>query len=300
MSRTIGFVGLGNMGAPMARCLAGAGHAVALYDLNRAALEALGAEHASFVACDSLSALGRASAVVITMLPDSQVVRRALLGDADDDGVALGLGSGSLVIDMSSSAPTDTQALGVELGERGIDLVDAPVSGGVTRARDASLTIMAGGAPAAVARAEPILAAMGSVRPTGALGTGHAMKALNNYVSAAGLLATCEALIVADRFGLDPKIANDILKASTGRNNTTDLKVERFMLNRAFNSGFALDLMCKDVGIAHGLADTLALDAPWLAACEALLAEAADALGTGADHTEAFAFLEWRLADSLR
>ena len=138
---------------------------------------------------------------------------------------------------------------------------------------------MAGGAAEAVARATPVLSAMGQVRPTGVLGTGHAMKALNNYVSAAGLLATCEALIVAGRFGLDPKVANDILKASTGRNNTTDQKVERYMLSRAFNSGFALDLMRKDVGIARGLAGALDLDAPWLTACAALLAEADDRLG---------------------
>ena len=298
MTQVVGFVGIGNMGAPMARRLAEAGHRLTLYDLDRSAAGALAAAFDGVSVSDSLAALGAASDPVITMLPDSPAVRRAILGDGD--GVAAGLRPGALAIDMSSSAPTDTQALGEALAERGIDLVDAPVSGGVPRARDGSLTIMAGGAPDAVARALPVLEAMGSVRATGALGTGHAMKALNNYVSAAGLLATCEALIVAGRFGLDPRTANEILKSSTGRNNTTDLKVERYMLGRAFDSGFALDLMRKDVGIARTLAGKLDLDAPWLAACEALLIEAADSLGPGADHTEAFAFLEQRLGEPDR
>lgn len=295
MTPVVGFVGIGNMGAPMARRLAEAGHRLMLYDLDRSAAGTLASAFDGVSVSDSLAALGAASDPVITMLPDSLAVRRAILGDGD--GVAAGLRPGALAIDMSSSAPTDTLALGEGLAERGIDLVDAPVSGGVPRARDGSLTIMTGGAPGAVARATPLLETMGSVRATGALGTGHAMKALNNYVSAAGLLATCEALIVAGRFGLDPRVANEILKSSTGRNNTTDLKVERYMLSRAFDSGFALDLMRKDVGIARTLAGKLDLDAPWLAACEALLVEAADSLGPGADHTEAFAFLELRLGE---
>ena len=295
MTPVVGFVGIGNMGAPMVRRLAEAGHRLTLYDLDRSAAGTLASAFDGVSVSDSLAALGAASDPVITMLPDSLAVRRAILGDGD--GVAAGLRPGALAIDMSSSAPTDTLALGEALAERGIDLVDAPVSGGVPRARDGSLTIMTGGAPGAVARATPLLETMGSVRATGALGTGHAMKTLNNYVSAAGLLATCEALIVAGRFGLDPRVANEILKSSTGRNNTTDLKVERYMLSRAFDSGFALDLMRKDVGIARTLAGKLDLDAPWLAACEALLVEAADSLGPGADHTEAFAFLEQRLGE---
>jgi 3-hydroxyisobutyrate dehydrogenase len=121
------------------------------------------------------------------------------------------------------------------------------------------------------------------------------MKALNNYVSAAGLLAVAEALIIAQRFGLDPKIMNDVLKVSTGRNNATDNKVEQYLLNRAFNAGFALDLLLKDVTTAEDLATDLALDAPWLKTCRDLLDQAAQALEPGSDHTAAFAFLEQRL-----
>ena len=118
------------MGAPMARCLVAAGHRVALFDLNRQAIETLAGEHEGFALCDDLATLGRASAVVITMLPDSKVVRRVVLGGDGAAGVAEGLAAGALIVDMSSSAPTDTQALGADLATHGIDLVDAPVSGG--------------------------------------------------------------------------------------------------------------------------------------------------------------------------
>ncbi len=294
---TIGLVGVGNMGAPMARCLMRAGHTLVLFDSNRAAAEALAGERT--MVAESLGDLGARCETVITMLPNAAVVRAVVLGDtsaADADALVRGLARGGTVIDMSSSAPTATQDLGQVLGARGIDLVDAPVSGGVPKARDGTLTIMAGGAPPAVARVEPILAALGTVHRTGALGSGHAMKALNNYVSAAGLLAVCEALIVAQRFGLDPQVLNAVLNVSTGRNNTTDKKVEQFILNRAFDSGFALDLMGKDVATAHDLAAGLDLDAPWLSQCAALLNEASQALGPGADHTAAFAYLEERLS----
>ncbi len=291
----VGLVGVGNMGAPMARRLAAAGHSLVLYDLNRAAAEALAGESDTVEVAETLRDLGARCGIVITMLPDSQVVRAVVLGSADDDALVRGLARGATVVDMSSSAPAATRSLGAALQGLGIDLVDAPVSGGVPRARDGTLTIMAGGAPEVVARVEPVLGAMGKVLRTGPLGAGHAMKALNNYVSAAGLLAVCEALIVARRFGLDPQTLNAVLKASTGRNNTTDKKVEQFILNRGFDSGFALDLMRKDVGIARDLAAGLDLDAPWLMGCAALLEDAARALGPGADHTAAFAYLEDRL-----
>lgn len=291
--KSIGFVGLGNMGAPMARRLAQGGFPVLGHDLRAETTAALADTEAGIEAAAELGDLGKACGIVITMLPDAAVVRQVVLGDA---GLAETLARGSVVVDMSSSAPGATVALGTALQDLGIDLVDAPVSGGVPRARDGSLTIMAGGAATIIAELEPVFACLGRVQRTGALGSGHAMKALNNYVSAAGLLAVCEALIIARRFGLDPEVANAVLKSSTGRNNTTDRKVEQFMLNRAFDSGFALGLLRKDVGLARDLAAELDLDAPWLQACEGLLEEAAEALGGAADHTEALAFLEDRLA----
>ncbi len=296
----IGFVGLGNMGAPMARRLAQGGFDVLAHDIRTEIAAALSGEQAGIETVTELGALGEACGTVITMLPDAAAVRQVVLGETGRDGLAGSLARGSVVIDMSSSAPAATLALGDALQTLGIYLVDAPVSGGVARARDGSLTIMAGGPVGRIESLAPVFACLGQVQRTGDLGSGHAMKALNNYVSAAGLLAVCEALIIARRFGLDPKVANDVLKSSTGRNNTTDRKVEAFMLNRSFDSGFALALLRKDVGMAQGLANALALDPPWLQACKGLLDEAAGALGETADHTEAFAFLERRLAGAAR
>ncbi len=292
----IGFVGLGNMGAPMARRLARGGFGVLAHDIRAEVAEALSGEEDGIEAVAELGALGEVCGIVITMLPDAAAVRQVVLGASGRSGLARSLARGSVVIDMSSSAPAATLALGEALQTLGIYLVDAPVSGGVPRARDGSLTIMAGGPADRIDGLAPVFACLGQVQRTGALGSGHAMKALNNYVSAAGLLAVCEALIIARRFGLDPKAANEVLKSSTGRNNTTDRKVEPFMLSRSFDSGFALALLRKDVGMAQDLAGELALDAPWLQACKRLLDEAAGALGETADHTEAFVFLERRLA----
>jgi len=291
----VGLIGVGNMGAPMARCIAGAGHSLVLYDLNRSAVEALAREGASIQVAATLRDLGARCEFAITMLPDSQTVRLAVFGEEGGDALVQGMTRGGVVIDMSSSAPAATRSLEQDLQGFGLDLIDAPVSGGVPRARAGTLTIMAGGAPEIVARVTPLLTCMGEVQLTGPTGSGHAAKALNNYVSAAGLLAVCEALIVARRFGLDPQVLNSVLNASTGRNNTTDKKVEQFILNGAFDTGFALDLMTKDVGIARDLAAGLDLDAPWLEGCKNLLDQASRALGPGADHTATFAYLEQRL-----
>jgi 3-hydroxyisobutyrate dehydrogenase len=134
---------------------------------------------------------------------------------------------------------------------------------------------------------------MGStIYETGALGSGHAMKALNNYVSAAGLVAVCEALVVGQRFGLDPSLMVDILNAATGRNNTTEVKAKQFMLSGTFGSGFSLALMAKDLRTAAQLADQLSVAAPMARATADLWTKAQSALGTSADHTEMYRFVE--------
>jgi 3-hydroxyisobutyrate dehydrogenase len=207
-------------------------------------------------------------------------------------GLVDGLKRGAVIVDMSSSFPLETQKLGRELAERGISLVDAPVSGGVPRAVSGTLAIMAGGDAMLIDRLEPMLKAMGTIYRTGGLGSGHAMKALNNYVSAAGLIATSEALVIGERFGLSPKTMNQILNASSGRNNTTESKVERYMLNRAFNSGFALALMRKDVGMARELAGELGIMAEELDLVSGILDRAEAGLAAGADHTAVFQYVD--------
>jgi 3-hydroxyisobutyrate dehydrogenase len=287
----IGFVGLGNMGAPMAENLLKAGFELALADADPGRLAGF-ATRATLPA--SLAELGRASELVITMLPDGKIVRKVLCGaEGSNDGILAGLAAGSLVIDMSSSAPVGTRALGAELAARGVALVDAPVSGGVKRAVDGTLAIMVGGAAADIERCRPLLAAMGrDIFPTGPLGSGHAMKALNNYVSAAGLAAAAEAVLVGQRFGLDPAVMTDILNASTGRNNATENKLKQFILSRRYGAGFSLGLMAKDLRTALETADATATPAPLAAACIALWNAAEARLGGAADHTEIARYLE--------
>lgn len=279
----VAFLGLGKMGAPMAANLAAGGWSVRAYDLSRPVLEAFLAAAPRATGTATAAAAAAGAEVVVTMLPDGRAVRAALL----ETGVVAAMPRGALVVDMSSSAPLGTRALGAELARLGVELVDAPVSGGVKRAREATLAIMAGGDPAAVRRCRPLLAAMGSaVYETGPLGSGHAMKALNNFVSAAGLVAACEALVVGKRFGLDPALMVDVLNASSGRNNTTELKAKQFMLSGTFASGFSLALMAKDLRTAADLADELGVAAPLTRAMAERWTRAQDLLAPGADHTE--------------
>jgi 3-hydroxyisobutyrate dehydrogenase len=272
----IGFIGLGKMGLPMARRLLQAGYRLRGFDRADAAraafAEAGGAVH------DSARAAAAGCAALVTMLPDGKAVQAALL-DGDDAGAPP---PGALVLEMSSSSPIETRALAARLAERGVRLIDAPVSGGARRAVDGTLAIMAGGDLADLTRARPLLHAMGkSVFETGPVGSAHAMKALNNYVSAASLLAACEALRVGQRFGLDPSLMTDILNASTGRNNSTEVKLKPFVLSGSYASGFSLSLMAKDLRTADELARHGGVAAPLSHACTSVWSRADMTLGPG-------------------
>jgi 3-hydroxyisobutyrate dehydrogenase len=292
----IGLVGLGQMGAPMARNLARAGFRLAVADASAEAVRRLAAD----IPCETpadLKSLGAACRVVITMLPDGATVHRVALGGGGDC-LAAGLARGSVVIDMSSSSPTGTRELGKALEARGITLLDAPVSGGVRKAVDGTLSIMAGGDPAAIEAVRPVLEAMGkNVFVTGPLGAGHAMKALNNYVSAAGFAAAAEAVLAGARFGIEPETIVTILNASTGRNNSTENKFPQFVLPRTFDAGFTVGLMVKDLRIALEVAHATKMPAPLAEACLAEWTAAERELGGAADHTAAVKHWE-RLAGS--
>jgi len=282
--KTVAFIGLGQMGRPMSGHLAKAGYRIRAFDASREQLSAVASETGA-AACESAADAARGAEVLITMLPDGQVVRRVLV----DDGAAAALAKGAIVIDMSSSDPVGTRKLGQTLGAQGLTLIDAPVSGGVARAKTAQLSIMAGGEAGAIEKIKPILETMGNrVFLTGPLGSGHAMKALNNYLSAAGLVAACEALAVGRAFGLDPAAMNDVLNASTGKNNTTEVKVKQFMLSGAFNSGFSAGLMLKDLATAAALAKAMKVEAPFVQECVARWEDMVGMLGMSADHTEYF------------
>ncbi|HTQ72877.1 MAG TPA: NAD(P)-dependent oxidoreductase [Burkholderiales bacterium] len=297
----IGFVGLGKMGQPMARHLSRAGYRVLAHDLDpeavRRAREGAGAENPG-----SLRAIGESCEAVITMLPDGNAVRAVALGkDGSGDSLLAGLSRGKMLVDMSSSSPVGTRELGGVLAGRGVGMIDAPVSGGVRKADDATLAIMVGGEAAAIERCRPVLEAMGKqIFLTGPLGSGHAMKALNNYVSAAGLAAAVEAVLAADRFGLDPVRVVDVLNASTGMNNATLNKFHRFILSRAFDSGFSLDLMVKDLKTALEVARSTGSPAPFAEACVRAWSEAQRTLGPGHDHTEVARYWEGLAGTELR
>jgi len=285
----IGFVGLGNMGTPMAGHLVEAGYRLIVADARPEQARRFVAGHPSAVT-GSLPEVGSRAGVVITMLPDIGVVRDVLLGK---DGLALSIAAGSILVDMSSSSPPGTIALGAELAKRGIRMIDAPVSGGVPRAISGELTIMVGGEAADIDRCEPILKAMGkTIFRTGKLGTGQAMKALNNLCSAAGLLIAAEAVRTGRQFGLDAELMVDILNASTGQNNSTLRKFKPFVLPKKYDSGFGLDLMVKDLSAALDLAASEDLEMPFSKSCVELWKQAQKSLGPGQDHTAIDLWLE--------
>ncbi len=288
----IGFIGLGKMGFPMAARLHAAGHRLLVRDALADAAQRFALAHGGTNVAGEMSDFGACS-VVITMLPDSSVVELVVLGSATQAGLAPALRAGTCVIDMSSSEPRRTQALAQALAQRQLRFLDAPVSGGVKRAVDGSLAIMVGGEVADVHAQHGLLGCMGKgITHVGAVGAGHAMKALNNYVSAAALVATVEALHIGARFGLDPAVMTDVLNSATGKNNTTENKVKPCMLSGAFDSGFAMDLMAKDVGIAVALGQAIGTVMPLGAEVADLWRRASQALGPGADHTAMFRFLQ--------
>jgi 3-hydroxyisobutyrate dehydrogenase len=284
MSR-IGFIGLGMMGAPMAHLLHGAGHSLVVKDANHDAEAAFSAAHAGTAIASNSQAFADCD-IVLTMLPNSDII------DGVVKELAASLKRGACVIEMSSADPIRTRALAEHLQSHEVMLIDAPVSGGVKKARAGTLAIMVGGDIAVVERYKPILEVMGkAISYVGPVGAGHALKALNNYVSAAALIATAEAIHVGAAFGIDAKTIVDVINASTGKNNTTENKAHQFMLNGAFNSGFSLALQAKDVGIAATLGRSVNLPMHLAQQVYGMTADASRTLGPAADHTELYKFV---------
>jgi 3-hydroxyisobutyrate dehydrogenase len=288
----LGFVGIGNMGWPMAANLVRAGHEVAVSDLSAERAARFAAEVGGRAAAGPADAAAGAEAL-ITILPTSREV-------AEVAEAAIGaLPTGALFVDMTSGNPSRTREIAERLAAGGVRMVDCPVSGGVPRAKTGELAIMAGGAEADLDAAEPLLRAMGtSIHRCGPIGAGQAMKALNNLVSAGGFLIGIEALLIGQKFGLDPALMVDVLNASTGMNNSTQKKFRQFVLSRRFDSGFGLGLMAKDLSIALEVGKEGGVPTPFAALCRELWAAAAAQLGSGEDHT-AVAKLSERLADQV-
>lgn len=286
----IGFVGLGNMGVPMVRRLTGAGYRVQGFDSQSAAGAALnGVEGYSRVA--SLAEVAADAKALILMLPDSAVVAQVLL----DNELLDVMSEDCFLIDMGSSQPDETQRMAREAESRNVRMIDAPVSGGVPAARDGSLTVMVGGPREWVDACWPPLEQIGKhVVHAGPIGAGHALKALNNLLSASHLIASSEALVIGTRFGLDPQVMMDAINGSSGRSWSTLTKWPRYILPRNFASGFLLRLLLKDTRIAVELARRSGVSAAHAEATLKLWQAAAEELPADADHTDIHRWVEQR------
>lgn len=301
----VGFIGIGAIGWPVAGTLIKAGHDVAVFDTDRERVARFAAEFACRLS-PSLTEIA-AHEFVITMLPTGEIVRDVLIvqnGGAFRKAVR----TGTVVIDMGSSDPLGTRALGVELRHLGVQLVDAPVSKRVAAftssgtpvasATAIPMVIMIGGDKEAVARARPLLADIGdTLFETGALGSAHALKALNNYASAASHVALAEALLAAQRFGLDPKTCIDVINVSTGRSFVSEVLFHKQIDNPDFVAGFSAGLFAKDVKQAADLMEAVGLEAPMARLTRDRWALARDRLGPSADITAATPAWDRNLSD---
>jgi 3-hydroxyisobutyrate dehydrogenase len=284
--KRIAFAGIGNMGWPMAANLVKAGFDVTVCDVAPGRAASFATETGAKAAATPAEAAAGADCVVM-IVPTSKQVAEAV------EAMLPSLKPGMLVMDMTSGQPGRTREIAAMLEGHGVPMIDCPVSGGVPRAKSGQLAIMVGGPAAEIDRAEPVLKAMGtSVYRCGDIGAGQAMKALNNLVSAGGYLIGIEALLIGQRFGLDPTTMVDVLNASSGMNNSTQKKFKEYVLSRRFDAGFGLDLMVKDLSIALEVGRETTTPAPFSALCREMWLAAATSLGPGVDHTALAKMLE--------
>jgi 3-hydroxyisobutyrate dehydrogenase len=291
--RKVAFVGVGNMGNPMAGHLVEAGFDVTVFDIRPEIAHAFVSQHGGRAA-RSLAEAAEGARVVITMLPNDKVVRQAVLGDGSENCVAAGLAAGAIVIDMSTSDPNGTRGLAAALAPRDIAVIDAPVMGGVVFAKDGTLDVMVGGDSALVERCRPLFEAMGrSVIHCGEVGSAHALKALANYVNACALINAIEAMTIGRRFGLDPKLMADALTAMcSGRNHPIEKKIVPHILTRKFATGMAIGFIGKDLRIAVDTAKAIGGFAPLADCVSELWSEAVQKLGYELDQTEVARYWE--------
>ncbi|HEX8066050.1 MAG TPA: NAD(P)-dependent oxidoreductase [Thermoleophilaceae bacterium] len=270
--KRIAFLGLGIMGRPMAANLAAAGFEVTAWNRTAARAEEL-AEEAGVATASTPAEAAAAAEATITMVVDAPQVEQVLFGDG---GAASGMDRGHLAIDMSTIAPTASRRIGERLAGRGVDFLDAPVTGSRPKAEAATLTIMAGGEEAAFDRARPVLEAMGElVVRVGPRGHGSMAKLVNNTLAAVNAASLAEQLALAGRFGLDPDALLEVVRAGSGASAMVDLKA-RPMLDRDLDPLFKLDHMLKDVRHCLAEARELGVRLPLAELAERLYAEASE------------------------
>jgi 3-hydroxyisobutyrate dehydrogenase-like beta-hydroxyacid dehydrogenase len=295
MTETVGFVGVGNMGGPMATRLLDAGHRLVVYDIRDDAMAPLAQRGAG--KADSSRAVADAADIVFFSLPEPDDVR----GEAiDEDGVIAGRRA-KILVDLSTTGRQTTIAVADALARKGIAMIDAPVSGGIAGAVKGTLAVMASGGTEPLTRVTPILAIFGRLFIVGDKpGMGQVMKLANNLLSATALAITTEAIVMGVKAGLDPKLMIDVINSGTGRNTATETKFPQAILTRRFAYGFTTGLMNKDVRLC--LEEAESLDTPMLVgeAVRAMWQAAETELGAQSDYTEIVRYLEKRVGVEIK
>lgn len=285
----IAFLGLGDIGAPMAAHLAREPFDLVVWNRTASKAEDFARERKARVAATPAEAVKNAD-VVITCLPSSIEVEAILHGE---NGMLDALRKGAVLVDCTSGDPPTSRSIAAELGGRGVDFIDAPVSGGTVAAKAGALTVMWGGEALVFERVRPVIEAFGKkIVHAGPVGSGDALKAVNNALLAVHILSTAEGLALLVKAGVDPKVALDVINASSGRSNTSENLIPQRVLTRAFPRTFRLALLDKDIGIAALLAGDLDVQAPVISLAAERFHEAREKLGEEADHVEAVKMIE--------
>jgi 3-hydroxyisobutyrate dehydrogenase len=285
----VAFLGLGDIGALMAMHLSRDPFDLVVWNRTGAKAEAFAREHKARVAATPREAVKDAH-VVITCLPSSVEVEAVLHGT---DGMLGAIPKGAVLVDCTSGDPPTSRSIAAELAGRGVDFIDAPVSGGTVAAKAGALTVMWGGERGVFQRARPVIEAFGKkIVHAGPVGSGDALKAVNNALLAVHILSTAEGLAVLVKAGVDPKVALEVINASSGRSNTSENLIPQRVLTRAFPRTFRLALLEKDIGIAAVLAEDLGARTPLISLAANRFHEARAKLGEEADHVEAVKLIE--------
>jgi 3-hydroxyisobutyrate dehydrogenase len=285
----VAFLGLGDIGALMASHLARDPFDLVVW--NRTASKAQDfARDRNVTVAETPAQAVKDAQVVITCLPSSVEVEAVLHGD---NGMLESLRIGAVLIDCTSGDPPTSRSIAAELGGRGVEFIDAPVSGGTTAAKAGTLTVMWGGDQSVFERVRPVIEAFGKkIVHAGPIGSGDALKAVNNALLAVHILSAAEGLAVLVKAGVDPKVALEVINASSGRSNSSENLIPQRVLTRAFPRTFRLALLEKDIGIAAVMAQDLGARTPLISLTAERFHEAREKLGEKADHVEAVKMVE--------
>ena len=285
----VAFIGLGDIGEPIASHLARDPFELVVWNRTASKAEEFSSKHHVRAAKTPAEAVANAD-VVITCLPSSAEVEAVVHGE---NGILDAMRRGAVLVDCTSGDPPTSRSIAAELGGRGVEFIDAPVSGGTAGAKSAALTVMWGGEETVFERVRPVIEAFGKkIVHAGPVGSGDALKAVNNALLAVHILSTAEGLAILAKAGVDPKVALEVINASSGRSNTSENLIPQRVLTRAFPRTFRLALLDKDIGIASVLANDLNVKTPLITLAAERFHEAREMLGDEVDHVEAVKIVE--------